>query len=447
MPIGIYPAYSQKPTLQRFSSRGPASNQAMAALGEQYPVLKTMYDLIDIPTPTPNPHHGEAALTQRNFQRLRDYIINYFKQLGVTDIQQDQWGSLIMRIPGTPGLENAQPLLLTTHIDIVPGDAEHPAHPIYRTYQVEEGRAFIGTDGQTTLGADAKAGVAVLMDTVKNLLASGKPHLPLEILLGGDEEGDCESLKQLDTRQFKARETIVLDAFEPLRVITGTASAVDIGVHVNGVQGGHSGNDIGKPTHQLNASMILVDVLGRLKSGVIRYAPEYGNIPWISKNLGPLKGGVAANAIPSEASANYLLRSFDAASQEAERQHMQQILDERQAFYRQQQPNVNLSLNWHEEYPPWVGNQKSPFPHLCAQAAQSAGFNHPDIGLWHAATQASVLANRRNQTGEQFDAVVIGPRIEGAHSKDERVEAASVVDLDRWLAEIIDVMTERSKAV
>src|SRR5207244_2334838 len=75
-------------------------------------------------------------------------------------------GNLIAR---REGVGDRQPLLLSTHLDVVP-PCDH-VHP-----RVRDG--WIESDGSTVLGADAKAGLAALLE-----VARAVDQAPVELLI------------------------------------------------------------------------------------------------------------------------------------------------------------------------------------------------------------------------------------------------------------------------
>lgn len=454
----------------------PVPNAAarLQEISGKNPVVQTMFDLIDIPSATPQNNPKFDTEIDQNLTRIRDVVIDKFKALGVTDIQFDAAnprGSLIIRLPGTPGYENLRPLMLTAHMDIVAGDPEHPNKAVQRSLTEVGGKEWIATDGSTTLGSDDKGGIAMILDTVARL--QGKhpgqltplPHAPLEILFSPDEESSCASLKNLDTSQFKAKQVIVVDEFDPFKVTTGLASAVMAEIKLENLKGGHSGADITKPD-RFNGILVLSELAQKLHSGVVpdpktrlinwlkrpfwkltgqknKLAQSYNYVPTISKNIGLINAGSAPNAIPENGSMMVMLRSGSKAAQDQELARIRNVVAKTERKYQKYQPAFKIGLNIQEEYPAWQGDPKSPIPNWARQAAQAMNGPKVEVGPIHAAAQASILANKTNADGERFDAALIGPKIEEAHTVRERIDWQSLVDSTRWLGEIIKTYTEQ----
>lgn len=429
------------------SSVPPAAPQVlpdsqMQQLSTQYSVMKTFFDLVAIPSATPQKDPRFADGVNQNLKKVEDLIVSKFQALGVTNITRAANGSLIVRLPGSPGMENRMPLMLTAHMDIVAGDPENP-NRLVKPRLIQDGtRQYIASDGTTTLGADDKGGIAMILDTVARL--QGKhpeqtvplPHIPLELVFSPDEESSCDSLKTLDTSQFKARHVLVVDEFDAFKVTTGLASAVMIDVDIQGILGGHSGADINKP-NKLNAILLAAEIAQALGTGVIATHPTVPSIPLISKNIGLVQGGSAFNAIPEKAKLSIMMRSASQEAQNAELERMRNTLKGIETKYKAMQPGLTLKMTAQEEYPAWEADPASPLPPLLSQAATQMGGPAVTVGPIHAAAQASILANKTNSRGEKFDAVLIGPHIEEAHTTRERMDWQSLVESRKWLGQII----------
>lgn len=510
-PVASTPV-SPRGALLRFGAGTTAGDeQKIRELSAQHPVMKTFFDLIDIPTPTRQPDPRFAPVVAAQMEKMQQYVTDTLKAIGVKDIRLEPNGSLVVRIPGSPGLEKARPLMLTAHLDMVAGDPNDPAKKVTPTFIRRDGREFIATDGTTTLGSDDKGGVAMILNTVARLYghegvpavtpaqpgwgerfkalgwvkklaekpalakvvhavadlldrlsalrpsktateAAPKlaplPHVPLEIIFSPDEESSCESLKTLDTSQFKARHVLVVDEFAVFKVTTGLASSVQIDIDVSGIEGGHSGENIAG-AGPVNAILVAQALANRIGTGMQVAHPTIPNMPLLSWNVGLISGGSAYNAIPETARIGILMRSFDKKAQDEAIAKIRSIVSQAQAEFRRTynpwRPNNQLQIDMavHEEYPAWQGDPESPIPGWGKQAAANLPEKPAvDVGPVHAAAQASILALKQNAYGEQFDAALIGPHIEEAHTRRERMDWQSLVAANRWLEQWIKVYTE-----
>ncbi|MDR2176637.1 MAG: peptidase T [Treponema sp.] len=146
---------------------------------------------------------GQWELARALVQELRD--------LGISDVELSDHCYVIARIPATEGKEHVPAVGFMAHLDTssdVPGRDVNPI--LEKNYSgakislagglyldpdedpdlaAQQGRDFIHGDGTTLLGADDKAGIAILMTTLEYLGWHPEiPHGPLEIIFTPDEE-------------------------------------------------------------------------------------------------------------------------------------------------------------------------------------------------------------------------------------------------------------------
>ena len=254
-------------------------------------------------------------------------LLGELQALGLADARQDQHGIVLATIPATkPG--NAPTIAFCSHLDTSPettgagvrpqvienyagGDITLPGDPskVIRAEENEtlaglRGRTLITTDGTTLLGADDKAGVAVIMETAAWLVEHPEiSHGPLRICFTCDEEiGHGVDKIQLDA--IGATACYTLDGHASNEIDVETFSADQAVVTIHGVNIHPS---IGKG-RMVNAIRVAGDFIARL--------PREGLSPETTDGrdgfLHPydISGGVA------EMKVKILLRDFDAAKLE-----------------------------------------------------------------------------------------------------------------------------------
>src|SRR5688572_20357017 len=219
------------------------------------------------------------------------------------ELQQDAGRNLVIRVPATPGRENAPTVILQGHLDMVcERDPSSPNDPA-------EGRIVLVRDGEwlkadgTTLGADDGVAIAAMMALVED---GSLPHGPLELLMTVAEEVGLEGANALDPALVTGSILVNLDSEEDGRLTVGCAGSTDtwiridssrepaaggavtLAVTVSGGQGGHSGSGIA--LGRSNA----VKVLGRALREALATVPF---------RLVSLSGGKSRNAIPRDATA------------------------------------------------------------------------------------------------------------------------------------------------
>ena len=139
-------------------------------------------------------------------------LADELRGLGLRDVEHDEHGLVLATVPATCS-ELAPVVALNSHVDTSPetsgrgvrpqviraytgGDIPLPGDPdrIIRVADNPElnemrGHTLITTDGTTLLGADDKAGLAIIMEVVQHLQEHAEvPHGPVRVLFTCDEE-------------------------------------------------------------------------------------------------------------------------------------------------------------------------------------------------------------------------------------------------------------------
>ena len=134
------------------------------------------------------------------------------RAMGIADATQDEHGIVLGTIPATNG-KTGPVVAWIAHVDTSPETSGHGVKPIVhhgydgadivlpgdpsKVIRVTDnpdlaalkGKTIITTDGTTLLGADDKAGVAVIMETAALLMADRSiPHGPIRVCFTCDEE-------------------------------------------------------------------------------------------------------------------------------------------------------------------------------------------------------------------------------------------------------------------
>ena len=262
----------------------------MAVLGHLEPkqVLSYFEQLCAIP-------HGS-----RNNTAISNWLVQFAAERGLEHYQDDAENVIIIK-EATPGYENAEPVILQGHMDMV---CEKAAD--CRKDMAQEG-LDLAVDGDliyakgTTLGGDD--GIAVAMGLAL-LDSKDIPHPRLEVVITTDEEIGMEGAIALDVSPLKGRRLLNIDSEDEgvftvscaggatavisLPVVREAYDGAVMTVTVDGLAGGHSGVEIHKG--RANADMLLGRVLYAARSAT--------QLRVIS-----VAGGLKDNAIPTAAQA------------------------------------------------------------------------------------------------------------------------------------------------
>jgi tripeptide aminopeptidase len=223
--------------------------------------------------------------------RLGRLLVRELQAMGVADARQDSHGIVLATVPGNVG-DAAPVIAFCSHLDTSPettgkgvkpqvirrypgGDIPLPGNQnlVIGTADNPEleglvGRTLITTDGTTLLGADDKAGVAVIMETAGWLMEHPESrHGPVRICFTCDEEIG-HGVDHLNLAEIGATVCYTLDGQGTDLIDVETFSADLATVTVHGVNI-HPSIAKGRMTNALRAA---ADFVGRLPRD--RLAPE-----------------------------------------------------------------------------------------------------------------------------------------------------------------------------
>ena len=247
------------------------------------------YELTQIP-------HGSC-----NEKAVSDWLVRFAEERGLDHVQDDMWNVVIYK-PGTPGCENAAPLLLQAHMDMVCEANKGTDHDFDRDpLKLEVKDGWLTAQG-TTLGADDGTGVAYMLSILDD---PDLPHPPLECCFTVQEEiGLCGALN-LKPEYFRSKRMVCLDGGGEVSTCTTSSGGTRVDavftsalvpnedscycLFVGGLSGGHSGGEIHK--EKGNSNVIAVRFLQEMR------------LAGIPVKVVSLSGGLKDNAIPRECDA------------------------------------------------------------------------------------------------------------------------------------------------
>jgi tripeptide aminopeptidase len=171
---------------------------------------------------------------------------------------------------------------------------------------------LITSDGTTILGADDRAGVAVILHVLETLAALNGRHRSVQVVFSVAEELGMFGSSRLNSGLLKAREGYILDCSRPVGCyVARTPTAVDIQFEFTG-KASHSGVAI---ENGINAISMALEVLADFPVG--RVDPD------TTANIGTIQGGTAVNVVPEKVTAKGEIRSFNPDRIEALKERLQ----------------------------------------------------------------------------------------------------------------------------
>jgi len=242
--------------------------------------------------------------------KLRKYLLSFAKKRNLK-AKTDDAGNVVIKIPATPGHENAPVVILQGHMDMVCEKNNDVDFDFMKdSIQLEVDGEWLKAKG-TTLGADNGVGLAAGLAMADD---KGAVHGPLEILATVDEETGLTGAAQLSGALLDGKTLINLDTEEIGAIYIGCAGGGDstiklkiktksapskakmINVKVTGLRGGHSGVDIHE--QRGNAVKSLARILWKA-------ARKH------SLTVALFEGGGVHNAIPREAAADCFVKEAE----------------------------------------------------------------------------------------------------------------------------------------
>lgn len=270
---------------------------------EPKPVFSYFEKICSIP-------HGSG-----NVQNISNYLVDFAKERNLEYIQDEVY-NVIIKKPGTKGYEEAEPVIIQGHMDMVAvKKPDCSKDMLTEALDVKTEGDFVYAEG-TSLGGDDGIAVAYALalldsDTI--------PHPPLEIVITVDEEVGMDGAMFIDLSSLKGRTLLNIDSEKEGELTVSCAGGMRINgsllmqwemaaestipkeVTLTGLLGGHSGVEIHK--NRGNANILIGYVLQELSKKV-------------DIKLVALEGGTKDNAIPREAKATILISEKDMTSYE-----------------------------------------------------------------------------------------------------------------------------------
>ena len=235
-----------------------------------------------------------------NTKQISDLCVGFARELGLR-WRQDESNNVVVWKDASPGCEDAPPVILQGHIDMVCVKTEDcPKDMAKEGLDLRTDGEWVWAD-KTSLGGDN--GIAVAM--ILAILADDTlPHPALEAVFTVDEEVGLEGAFALDCSDLKGRKLVNLDSEEEGVFTVSCAGGVRLdcflpgrraplergsrayAVTLSGLLGGHSGAEIHKGRASAN------QVMGRVLYSAMERCPGL--------RLADIRGGKFDNVICSE---------------------------------------------------------------------------------------------------------------------------------------------------
>jgi len=291
---------------------------------------------------------------QKDLSRI---LVQDLHTIGITDAELDEHGYVYATIPATSN-KDVPVLCYCSHVDTAPDCSGTDVKPIlHKNYDgspitlPDDNTVVIATEnhpylkerigddiitasGHTLLGADDKAGVAIIMDLATYLVQHPEiQHGKIRILFTPDEEIG-RGVAAVDMQKLGARFGYTLDGGERGHLEGETFSADAAIVTFNGISA-HPGYAKGKMVHAIKAASAFVNMLPREE-----WCPEATDGHQGFVHPVSIEGGL------EKAIVQFIVRDFDTAMLAKHEQRLKELADEAAAQF----PGITTSFVVKEQY-------------------------------------------------------------------------------------------------
>ena len=274
-------------------------------------------------------------------RKLAQHICSYFQSFAGVEFSEDDsasatgsdTGNVIIRFPGK-NLKR-DPLFFNCHLDVI-------SPCIGVKVGLDSDNTFFST-GNTVLGADDKAGIAILIEVLLTTLENNLDYAPVELLFTTCEEIGLLGAKAFSPTNLRAYYGFALDSTGIDNVITGAPAANYIIAEIHG-QASHAGLS---PNNGISAIHLASQAITKLPLGQIDSLS--------TANIGTIVGGTATNIIPDYVKVKGEIRSHSIARLHHHVDHFKSIFTD--TIHSWHDPNYSmdghpaLSFQSPEQYP------------------------------------------------------------------------------------------------
>jgi tripeptide aminopeptidase len=236
-------------------------------------------------TADPNSASFPSSLKQKD---LAAVLVKELREIGLSDVEMDEWGYVYATIPSNSDRKDLPTICFCSHMDTAPDCSGTDVKPIvHKNYDGSPitlpddpsqvitterhpyllkkiGDDLITASGLTLLGADDKAGIAIIMDLAKQLTDHPEiKHGKIRILFTPDEEVG-RGVEHLDMEKLSADYGYTLDGGPLGDIEDETFSADAVKVTIHGVSA-HPGYAKGKMVNALKVAAEFVNALPKDK--------------------------------------------------------------------------------------------------------------------------------------------------------------------------------------
>jgi len=390
-----------------------------------------------------------ASDTQPSTEKQKDLsriLVKELLEIGVSNAALDEYGYVYGTIPAT-SKKNVPVLCYCSHVDTAPDCSGTGVKPIlHMNYDGKDivlpddptvvisthnhpylkeriGDDIITASGTTLLGADDKAGVAIIMDLAQYLIQHPEiPHGKIRILFTPDEEVG-RGVAKVDMKKLGADFGYTLDGGERGHLEGETFSADAVVVTFNGVSA-HPGYAKGKMVSAIKAAASFLDML-----------PKHEWSPETTEGMEGFVHPVHVEGGIEKTTVQFIIRSFHTPDLAVYEQKLRVLLEKTLAEY----PGMNADFVVKEQY----RNMKEildKHPHVMAHAEEA--YRRAGMDVQRMSIRGGTDGSRLSFMGLPCPNIFTGEM--GIHSKQEYVSVQDMEKAMETLVHLAQVWEENS---
>jgi len=345
-------------------------------------------------------------------RKIADLLKNKLEEIGLSVTEDDTGkkiytgtGNLIARLPGNGS--TAPSVMICAHMDTVePGRGVVP---------VIEG-SIIKSSGDTVLGGDNKAGIAIILEALRVIRENNIQHGDLEVVLTVFEEGGLLGAGNLDPGMLKSTMGYVLDSDGPPGTIVTSAPTQDrITATIKG-KSAHAGICPEKGVNAIKvAARAIADMsLGRLDRET-------------TANIGIISGGKATNIVPDSVLIQGETRSLQRSKKESQTRDIVEKINQAAASY-----GASAEIKVENLYQDFCISEDEKVVKIAVEAAKNLKMD-PRIESTGGGSDANIFNEKGIYT------VILGIAMQNVHTTEEFISMDDMEAGARYLVEIIKV--------
>lgn len=351
----------------------------------------------------------------KNESTIANVLKEKFTDLGlevIEDGSKEQTGhgagNLICTLKGNK--EGVDPIYFTSHMDtVVPGQNIKPL--------IKDG--VIVSDGTTILGADDKAGLAAILESLKVIKEKGIPHGDIQYIITVGEESGLVGAKALDPSLLKAKYGYALDSNgEVGDIIVAAPTQAKIHAIIKG-KTAHAGLE---PEKGISAISIAAKAISKMPLGRIDEDT--------TANIGRFEGGKQTNIVVDHVEILAEARSLITEKMEQQVTKMKEAFEQTASEY-----GGNAEVNVEVMYPGFNQKEGDQVVEIARKAAKTIG-RESKLLKSGGGSDANVIA------GFGIPTVNLAVGYEEIHTTNERISVENLTKITEFVLAIIAETTQ-----